>query len=95
MLSTTNIDELLNQRTNARAGKNWKLADEIKAYLDSQLVFVFDATWGQETHYLTEKYFQKKPADMSHRKYVEYQITESIRLEAVFAGWLQTVRAMR
>lgn len=55
---TTNIDELLYLRKEARENKNWKLADEIRNYLDTQNVFVFDHPGNnQEIFHLTNSYF--------------------------------------
>jgi len=55
---TTNIDELISIRNEARKNKNWKAADEIRDYLDSQNVFIFDHPNNiQEVLHLPESYF--------------------------------------
>jgi hypothetical protein len=83
-----NIDKLIYEREQARRNKNWQLSDEIRDYLESQLVFVFDTKEGQEVYHLNEKYFTKKPKEMSHRKYLEEKIKEDIRAEKNFEAWL-------
>lgn len=54
---TKNIDELIDLRKQAREAKDYAVCDELRNYLDTQLVFIFDAPHGQEIYYLTEKYF--------------------------------------
>lgn len=55
---TNNIEELIYLRKKARESKNWKAADEIRDYLDSQNVFIFDHPDNiQEVFHLPESYF--------------------------------------
>lgn len=87
------IDELIEDRKIARENKDWKLADEIRNYLDTKLVFIFDAKCGQEVWYLTEKYFERQKRKietmaMSKRQYVEYRIKQDINAEKNFEAWL-------
>lgn len=42
------IDELIDIRKEAREQKDWKLADEIRDYLDTKFTFIFDHKEGQE-----------------------------------------------
>mgnify|MGYP007053801226 CR=1 FL=1 len=91
------IDELIEYRKDARANKNYKLSDEIRNYLDTKLVFVFDAKWGQEVYYLTESYFKNQGRKietmaMSKRQYVEYRIKQDINAEKKFEAWLYSTR---
>jgi hypothetical protein len=91
------IDELIEDRKYARANKNWKLSDEIRDYLDTKLVFVFDAKWGQEVYYLTEGYFKNQERKietmaMSKRQFVEYKIQQDIKAEKNFEAWLYSTR---
>ncbi len=91
------IEELIEERKLSREQKNWKLSDEIRDYLDTKLVFVFDAKWGQEVYHLTEGYFKNKERKietvaMSHRQYVEHQIKQDIVIEKNFEAWLYSVR---
>ena len=36
------VDELIELRKKARTDKDYKLSDEIRDYLDSKLIFIFD-----------------------------------------------------
>lgn len=90
-----NIDELLFERANCRLARDWARSDEIRNILDTELVFVFDATWGQETYYLTQKYFNRKPIQMTDRDYVKKRIEDDSRYERIFEGWLETIRAAK
>lgn len=92
-----NVDELIYKRGLSRDKKQWGISDDIRDYLDSQLVFVFDATWGQEVYYLTDKYFTHKNKQiqtigMSYRQYLEFKIQEGIRAEKIFNSWLFVTR---
>ena len=91
------IDELIDERKEARANKNWKLSDEIRDYLDTKLVFVFDAKWGQEVYYLTDNYFKTQERKietiaMSKRQYIEYKIKQDINADRNFEAWLFSTR---
>ena len=86
--TTKFIDELIILRKEAREKKDWKLSDEIRTYLDSKLVFIFDTKFGQEIWYLNEKYFENKPDKLTYRQYVEYQIQQDSKAERVFDAWL-------
>lgn len=95
---TKYIDELIDMRAEARLNNDWMFCDEIRNYLDTKLVFVFDGVKKQEVYYLTESYFKHqhkdpKTAGMSKRKYVEYQIKRDIAAEKNFDAWLYTIRA--
>lgn len=84
-----NIDELVYERSMYRKHKNFEKCDEIRDILDKELVFIFDARDGQqEVYYLTEKYFQRKPEWMSHRKYVEKRIQDDSRANRVLDAWI-------
>lgn len=91
------VDELIEDRKSARENKDFKLSDEIRNYLDTQLVFIFDMKWGQEVWYLTEKYFERmehkaETMVMSKRQYVEYRIKEEINLTKGFDAWLYSTK---
>ncbi len=92
------IDELIEYRREARLNKDWALSDEIRSYLDTKLVFVFDSKFGQEIYHLTEDYFKpqlRKPEtiSMSRRQYVEYKIKEDINANNNFNSWLYSASA--
>lgn len=56
-LEDKNIEELIELRKESRKNKDWKLSDEIRNYLDSKFVFVFDIKNGDEVYYLNDEYF--------------------------------------
>jgi len=91
------IDELIDDRKEARVNKNWKLSDEIRDYLDTKLVFIFDTKWGQEVYYLTDGYFKNQERKietiaMSKRQYLEYRSKQEINAEKNFEAWLFSTR---
>lgn len=86
------LDELIDDRAQSRISRNYKLSDEIRNELDKHLIFVFDAPWGQEVHYLTEAYFKKKPESMNNRQYVEYIIQRDSRAERNFQGFINSMK---
>lgn len=90
---TQTLDELIDIRKEAVAMKDYKRKDEIRNILDANLIFVFDAPWGQEVHYLTDKFFRRKPDGVSNRKYLESRIQDDIRAEKQLEAWLFTTRA--
>lgn len=90
-----NIDELIHERELARANKQWVRADEIRDFLETKWIFVFDAVYGQEVHHLNKDFFRFKDKfentkKMTNRKYVEYTIERDSRANRVFDGWLKT-----
>jgi hypothetical protein len=85
-----NIDELVYERSKFREHKNYHKCDEIRDLLDKELVFVFDATWGQQVYYMTDKFFAKKPEGMSHRKFLEKRIADDSRLERIVDAWIKS-----
>jgi len=91
------IDELIELRREARENKNWELSDEIRNYLDTKLVFIFDTKAGQEIYYLTESYFRNQEREietfaMSKRQYVEHRIKQDIAAIKNFDAWLYSIR---
>jgi len=51
---TKYIDELITLRDEARQKKNWNLSDDIRDYLDTKCVFVFDTPNGQVVYHRKE-----------------------------------------
>ena len=49
--NTYHIDELIDIRAQARIGKLWGFSDEIRDYLDTKHVFIFDTKDGQEVYH--------------------------------------------
>lgn len=95
-----NLDELIEDRRLARINKNWKLSDEIRDYLDAKMVFVFDASFGQEVYFLSEKYFSGKykspeTASMTKRQYVEFLIKQEINSNKVFDAWVYSMNNLK
>lgn len=95
-----NVDELIDLRATLRAQKQWKPADDIRDFLETKYVFVFDAVWGQEVHHLNAAYFKRKDRfgetrSMSNRKYVEHRIAMELRADRVFNSWLTTMQKQK
>lgn len=91
-----NVDELIDQRRQAKQYRNYKECDRIRDLLDNELVFVFDLPGGyDEIYYLTDKYFSKmESADFqSKRKFVEHRIREERESENRFKSWLFSMKA--
>ncbi len=60
MFEYLHIDQLIDIRKEARINKDYKLSDEIRDYLDSKLVFIFDHSDGfQEVWHCPESYFKR------------------------------------
>lgn len=78
------IDELLERRYLARENKDWKLSDEIRNYLDSKFVFVFDTKEGQEIYHMPESHFDKV------YNYPEKRIEEEDGSVTIIPAWSET-----
>lgn len=76
------IDEIIGDREKARIEKNWALSDEIRNYLDSKNIFIFDTKNGQEIYYPTIK---------KTRQQIEFEMKEDIRLNKIFDAWLYSI----
>tara|TARA_R110000851_G_scaffold107231_10_gene227286 strand:+ start:881 stop:1141 length:261 start_codon:yes stop_codon:yes gene_type:complete len=76
------IDELIDIRKEARHQKDWKLADEIRDYLDTKFTFIFDHKEGQEV-------FFKKSG--SRNKLIK-EIEKDRAAEKKFQSWLYTAK---
>ena len=84
MKEEKNIDDIIEEREKARQEKNWKLSDEIRDYLDSINIFIFDTPKGQEVYY---------PASPTTRANIEAKIKADIRYNALFDAWLFSIKA--
>jgi hypothetical protein len=87
------IDELIDMREQLRNNKNWKAADEIRDYLDTKDVYIFDTVHGQVTLHLNNNFFKEKDRkeetkSMTRRKYIEYLEKQSINAEKRLAHWM-------
>ena len=76
------IEELIDLRKNERQAKNWLICDEIRNYLDSKFVFIFDTKDGQEVYHELKGMTRVDLID---------RINKNIRLEKVFNAWLYTM----
>ncbi len=56
---TQYTEELIFLRSVARESKNWAFSDEIRNYLDTKLIFIFDTKFGQEIYQITESYINR------------------------------------
>jgi len=93
MVPSNNIDELLYIRQQAYINRNYELTDQIRSYLDDQLVFTFDFKEGQEVYHLCIDHFRFKnkkeeTEKMNNRKYVEYIIKRDKRAESNLDAWI-------
>lgn len=77
------IDELIEIRREAREQKDWKLSDEIRNYLDSKFIFVFDHKEGQEVYHRTK----------GTRQELIKEIQKDREAETLFNSWLFSTKA--
>ena len=76
------IDELIVLREEARQLKNWKLADDIRAYLDTKHIFVFDKKDEQVVYHRTE----------GSRQDLINSLKKECRAERIFDAWLFSIK---
>lgn len=84
--------ELIDIREECRKNKDFKISDDIRDYLDHQLLFVFDSKDGPDIYSLYESYFKRKPENMSNRQYVEKRIKDDIRAEQQCDAWIYSIQ---
>ena len=77
------IDHLIDARRKSRKLKNWKLSDDIRDYLDTKHVFIFDTPDGQEVWNMTK----------GIRQDVIDRINSDKRAEAIFDAWLFSTKS--
>jgi len=77
------ISELIDIRAEARQKKDWKLCDEIRAYLDTKQTFIFDTADGQVVYHELK--------DMTRDKLVK-RINSHKRAEELFKAWLYSMQ---
>lgn len=77
------IDELIDIRRQAREEKDWKLSDEIRDYLDTKFVFIFDHKEGQEVYHRTR----------GTREDIVKEIQKDKKLEKDFNSWLYSIQS--
>lgn len=90
------IEELIDKRRIAREEKLWNLSDQIRDYLDTKLVFIFDSKQGQGIYYLTPEFFKVHKMEYIidfkwARKKVESSIQKNIRADKNFDAWLTSM----
>lgn len=78
---TKYIDELIAIREEARQEKNWKLSDDIRDYLDTKHVYVFDTPNQQVVYHRTG----------GTRQDLINQIKEDQRAQKLFDAWLYSM----
>lgn len=78
--------ELIEIREEARKNKEWKLSDEIRDYLDTKEIFVFDTKDGQVIYYELEGMTRSKLID---------KINKDKRAEKIFDAWLYSMQCIR
>ena len=72
------IDELIALRAEAREKRNWNLSDNIRDYLDSKHIFVFDTLNEQVVYHRTT----------GTRKEFVVQLKKEQRAQRLFDAWL-------
>jgi len=73
------IDELIDKREQARKDKDYRLSDEIRDYLDTKSVIIFDTKDGQEVYHELKGTTRQDVID---------KIQKDIKAEAMFNAWL-------
>lgn len=76
------IDELIELRKHSRLAKDWGLSDDIRDYLDSKHIFIFDHKEGQEVYHRTS----------GTRKDLIEEIEKDRLAEKRFDAWLYTAK---
>lgn len=74
------IDELIDLREQSRLNKDYKLSDDIRDYLDTKHIFIFDHKEGQEIYHRTK----------GTRKELIQEIEKDRLAEKGFQSWLFT-----
>ena len=77
------IDELIDIRADARKNKDWVLSDELRDYLDTKFIFIFDEVDGQVVYHRTS----------GTRQDIINEIKRDRLANNIFEGWLFSVRA--
>ncbi|GAA3579333.1 hypothetical protein [Snuella lapsa] len=75
------IDELIVMREKARQSKNYKLSDNIRDFLDSKHVFVFDTPNAQVVYHRTT----------GSREDLINELKKEQRAQKLFDAWLYSV----
>lgn len=89
------LDEIIDFRRKARFNKDYKLSDQYRAILETELIFIFDSKDGpDEIHYLTEKYFKHmhKTKCKTKREYLEYRMRLDREADDKMKAWIYTYR---
>lgn len=77
------IDELIEIRKEAREEKNWVLSDQIRDYLDTKHIFVFDHKEGQEVFYRKS----------GTRTEMISELQKDRDAEKLFESWLYSIKS--
>ena len=75
------IDELITIREEARYKKNWSLSDDIRDYLDTKCIFIFDSPTGQVVYHRKE----------GTRADLIKEIKKELRAQKLFDSWLYSI----
>ena len=77
------VDELIDMRRQSRIDKDWSLSDNIRDYLDTKHIFVFDHKEGQEVFHRSS----------GTRASLIEEISREARAEKLFDSWLFTAKS--
>ena len=83
-LKSKYIDKLITLREEARNERNWSLSDDIRDYLDTKSVFVFDTPNGQIVYHKKE----------STRSDLIKEIKVEQRAQKLFDAWLFSMNSI-
>jgi polyhydroxyalkanoate synthesis regulator phasin len=77
------LDELVENRKEAREQRNWKLSDEIRDYLDTKHIFIIDEKEGQVVYHRIK----------GTRRDLIDQLKKEKRSVKLFDSWLFSMKA--
>mgnify|MGYP003655787070 CR=1 FL=1 len=77
------IDELIELRKQSRLERDWALSDDIRDYLDSKHIFIFDHKEGQEVYHRTT----------GTRQELIEEIEKDRQAEKRFESWLFSTKS--
>lgn len=80
------VDELIELRASFRQLKEWQKCDEIRNYLDTKNVFVYDTATGQEVYFMPYNF-------CGGRAYLEKMIKREVVAEKNFDSWLYSINS--
>lgn len=92
-----NLNELIHMRMEARLNKDWQFSDEIRNYLDSKYVFIFDTKDNegkpfQDVYWLPKSYFNLDEVYTYTKMTPEFSETKRQKIERLNGIKIETNR---